>query len=287
MIRLLAERANPDWIFCVKESVAVLTTLSIILILTAQRKFSWPSPRVIALVLIAGFFNEFFGGRLRIWAFAALGLVLANPLIQISTILTTLLLGAAFLREKISAKKWAAFGIFVVALLLISISQTGMEPLIEDTSHGTDIERGMIYVFLSGLGYTIFYLTMRKISRKESEDAPTAFPATLAVCLVCSVGVFTGGWSFLEQEGARAFLTPSAGCWGFGLAAGIAEMAAFFLLNVGLRYATASKVAMIAVSQLIFLTLLGQFLFHEPTNLYVWIGLALTGVGIIMTADMD
>ncbi|MBR5743660.1 MAG: EamA family transporter, partial [Clostridia bacterium] len=79
----------------------------------------------------------------------------------------------------------------------------------------------------------------------------------------------------------------SAACWGFGLAAGIAEMTAFLLLNTGLRYATASKVAMISVSQLIFLTFLGQFFFHEPTNLFVWIGVALTCVGILMTTDLD
>ena len=264
-----------------------MTTLSFILVLTLQRKYSWPSPRVIGLVLIAGFFNEFFGGRLRIWAFAVLGLVLANPLIQISTILSTLLLGAVFLSEKISLKKWSAFGIFTVAIILISFSQTGMEPLIQDSLPGTQIGWGIVLVFLSGLGYTIFYLTIRKISKKESQDAPTPLPATFTVCFVCGVGALTCGGSLLAREGAHVLITPSIDCWVLGFIAGIAEMAAFLLLNTGLRYATASKVAMISVSQLIFLTLLGGFIFHEPTNLFVWIGVALTSVGISMTTDLD
>ncbi|MBR5416126.1 MAG: DMT family transporter [Thermoguttaceae bacterium] len=287
LVRSLAERVHPDWIFCVKESVSFITTFAFILVLTFRRKYSWPSPRVIGLVLAAGFFNEFFGGRLRIWAFAVLGLVLANPLIQISTILTTLLLGAVFLSEKISLKKWSAFGIFTTAIVLISVSQTGMEPLIQDSLPGTQLGWGIVLVLLSGLGYTIFYLTIRKISKKESRDAPTPLPATFTVCFVCGVGALTCGAGFFAREGAHAFIIPSAACWGFGLAAGIAEMTAFLLLNTGLRYATASKVAMISVSQLIFLTFLGQFFFHEPTNLFVWIGVALTCVGILMTTDLD
>ena len=50
-------------------------------------------------------------------------------------------------------------------------------------------------------------------------------------------------------------------------------MFGFLLLNLGLRYASASKVTMISVAQLVLLTLLGAFVLHEPTNVFVWIGL--------------
>ncbi len=44
---------------------------------------------------------------------------------------------------------------------------------------------------------------------------------------------------------------------------------------------------MIAVSQLVLLTLLGRFVLHEPMDSLVWLGLTLACIGILMTIDLD
>lgn len=287
LVRFLTEGANPDWIFCVKESVPVLISFPIILTMTVRGKYAWPSLRAVVLVLIAGFFNDFIGGRFRIWTFAVLGLVLSNPLIQISTILVSLLLGAFFLRERISIKKWIATVVFIIAVILISASRTGMQSLLKDSFLSRNIGWGISLALLTGVGYALFYVIMRNVAGKKSENEPASIPVTLPMFLVCGIGTLTGGGFFVADESVHAFFTQPATCWIYGLSAGVAEMAAFILLNIGLRYASASKVSMIAVSQLIFLTFLGRFVFHEPTNLLVWIGVALTCVGIFLTADLD
>lgn len=287
LIRFLTEDANPDWIYCVKEAVPVLTTFPIILALTIRGKYPWPPLRVVGWVLVAGFFNDFIGGRFRIWTFAVLGLVLSNPLIQISTILASLLLGALFLHERISLKRWTATAIFIAAVILIANSRTGMQPLLEDSFLSKNVGWGVSLAFLTGIGYTLFYVIMRKVAKKKNENEPAPIPVTLPMFLVCGIGTLTGGGFFTAAEGVHAFFSQPSVCWIFGLSAGVAEMAAFMLLNIGLRYASASKVSMIAVSQLIFLTFLGRFIFHEPTNPLVWIGVILTCIGIFMTADLD
>ena len=103
----------------------------------------------------------------------------------------------------------------------------------------------------------------------------------------CLVGAVTGGGFFLAKEGMSAFWTAPGICWGLALAAGVSVSVAFLLLNLGLQYASASKVTMIAVSQLVLLTLLGRFVLHEPTNPLIWLGLTLACVGILLTIDLD
>ncbi len=287
LVRCLAGRANPDWTLCVKESVTVLTTLPIILALTMRRRLSWPRPATVAWVLAAGFFCEFIGARFRIWSYAVLGLVLANPLIQISTILETLLLGAVFLKEKISSKKWAAFFLLTTAIIIISMSRTGMKPLLSDSFLASHVGWGIALALLTGLGHTLFYVMMRKVSRRQRGDDPAPVPLVLSMFLICLVGALTGGGFFLAKEGAHAFAAQPAPCWLLGLGSGVSGMAAFLFLNLGLRYASASKVTMIAVSQLVLLTLLGRFALHEPTNGFVWFGLILACAGILLTVDLD
>lgn len=287
LVRCLAERVNPDWILCVRESVGVLIALPVVLFLTIRRKFVWPSLKVIAALLLAGFFCEFLGARLRIWSYAVLGLVLANPLIQISTILETLLLGAILLRERVSFKKIAAFVVLSVAIISVAFSHTGMEPLLEDSFLTTHIGWGIALALLTGLGHTLFHLIMRKISKKESVNADSAVPLSLSLFLICLVGAVTGGGFFLAKEGGKAFAAIPADCWVLILVSGVGVTAGFLLLNLGLRYASAAKVTMIAVSQLVLLTLLGRFVLHEPTNIFVWLGLGLACIGIFLTIDLD
>lgn len=287
LVRCLAGQANPDWILCVKESVTVVVTLPIILVQVIRRKYSWPPLRTIGWLLAAGFFCEFLGARLRIWSYAVLGLVVANPLIQISTILETLLLGAIFLNEKISPQKWVAFFILTAAIIIISASNTGMTPLLQDSFLTSHVGWGVTLALLTGLGHALFYVIMRKISKKEDKDAPTKVPLSLAMFTICLIGVLTGGGFVWAEGGLDAFMAPPPICWGLCLAAGVAGMFGFLLLNLGLRYASASKVTMISVAQLVLLTLLGAFVLHEPTNVFVWIGLVLVCIGIVLTRDLD
>lgn len=286
LVRYLTERVNPDWILCIRESVGVLAALPVILFLAIRRKFAWPPLKVIAAILLAGFFCEFLGARLRIWSYAVLGLVLANPLIQISTILETLLLGAILLRERVSLKKIVVFVVLTAAITTIAFSNTGMKPLLKDSFLTSHIGWGIALALLTGLGHTLFYLIMRKISKKESANA-AAVPISLSLLLICLVGAVTGGGFFLAKEGVGAFAAIPVNCWVLVLVAGVGVTAGFIFLNLGLRYASAAKVTMIAVSQLVLLTLLGRFVLHEPTNILVWLGLSLACVGILLTIDLD
>lgn len=277
---------NSDWTLFVKESTTVLITLLFIVVLIIRGRFRVPPLRYWIWLLLAGFFCEFFGARLNLWAYAMLGLVLAIPLIQIFTLLGTLLMGAAFLRERITPKKCLAVLVLIAALLLLSFSHTGMQPLLKRTDYNV-LGWGILVTVIAGCGYTLFYVILRGVLKKKPDEKEEPVPLPLSMCLICFVGVVVAGICLLREEGAHAFLAPSRRCWLLALGSGCANCTAFFLQSLGLRYATASKVTLIAVVQIVCLTLIGAFFFKEPTNLFVWVGLTLTCAGILLARNLE
>ena len=279
---------STDWTLFVKESITVLIVAPIILFLTIRGKYHFPAWRIIGWTLLAGFFCEFFGARLNLWAYAMLGLVLAIPLIQTFTLLGTLFFGSIFLREKISPAKGGIALLLITAVFLLAFSRGGSAPELSEKLLSGVMLRGILITIIAGMGYALFYVILRKVLRqKEEMSEKERIPLTLSMFLICFVGVIVAGICLLLDRGSSAFLAPNALCWSLAIGAGLVNCLAFFLKSVGLKYATASKVAFIAVVQIFCLSLLGFLFFHEETNALVWGGLALTCLGIFSSSLLD
>lgn len=279
---------SSDWTLLIKESTTVLIVAPIILFLTMRGKYHFPTWKIIGWTLLAGFFCEFFGARLNLWAYAMLGLVLAIPLIQTFTLLGTLFFGAIFLREKISPAKGCIALLLIAAVFLLAFSRGGSSSELSEKILSAGMLRGLLITMIAGMGYALFYVILRKVLRKNKETPEKEhLPLTLSMFLICFVGVIVAGTCLLWDRGPSAFLAPNALCWSLALGAGLVNCLAFFLKSIGLKYATASKVAFIAVVQIFCLSLLGFLFFHEETNALVWGGLALTCLGIFSSSLLE
>ena len=287
------QELNSDWTLFVKESVTVLTTLPFIVIPAIRGRYPFPSLKTIGWLMLSGFFCEFFGARLNLWAYAMLGLVLAIPLIQIFTLLSTLLLGAVCLRERITRKKCLAVSVLTVAVLVLAFSRKEMAPMLRESVFSSHIIWGVLVTLVAGIGYALFYVILRKVLKKPDPNAVQGteqvrqVPPSLSMVGVCGMGVVVAGFCLLVTDGPHAFVAPPPKCWLLAIGAGFANCLAFLLQTTGIKYATASKVTLIAVIQIVFLTLIGTLVFHEESNILVWCGLALTCVGIFSSHNLE
>lgn len=162
---------------------------------------------------------------------------------------------------------------------------------------------GFLAAFVTGLGYAIYTVILRAVLRKASSDAkgnPVKIDPFFIVSVVCGFGAISAALIMLFTQGTSAFYTTNlkasmAGaapvsisiptiCWIFIAAAGVLNVICFYLKNLSLRYATASKVATFSVLQILLQTIFGIFIFHEVTNTIFFAGLGFAILGIVLAS---
>lgn len=162
---------------------------------------------------------------------------------------------------------------------------------------------GFLAAFVTGLGYAIYTVILRAVLRKASSDAKgnsVKIDPFFIVSVVCGFGAISAALIMLFTQGTSAFYTTNlkasvAGaapvaisiptiCWIFIATAGILNVICFYLKNLSLRYATASKVATFSVLQILLQTIFGIFIFHEITNTIFFAGLGFAILGIVLAS---
>jgi drug/metabolite transporter (DMT)-like permease len=77
------------------------------------------------------------------------------------------------------------------------------------------------------------------------------------------------------------------GAWRYVLISGVANMTGFFFQIQGLRMTSAVQASLIAVSQMVLMSLIGYLFFGEMVNTLVMMGLGLTIYGVLMSAKPE
>ena len=278
---------SPDWTLAVKEMVTVSCVAPIILIQALRGKYRFPSLAVFSTLVLAGVFCELIGARPHLWAYAAIGLTLTTPLVQASQLIMSSVIGAVWLKERVTLVKALALVILIVAVFLLSLGSANLEGEIA----GSEMRLGFgaVCVVLTALGYSTQLSLMRRVLRKRTPDGAEtsteggAFAATTMVMItVCGVGAILFSSIFTMQHGCAAWLEPPAQCWRIVLIAGVANMIGFVFQIESLRRLFVLKQTMIANAQTIALALLGIFCFHEPFTQTIGIGIALVAAGVAL-----
>ena len=111
------------------------------------------------------------------------------------------------------------------------------------------------------------------------------FPVTLMMSIVLGTGMIVFGGCLFSKWGAAGFFcgVPDF-AWRCILISGIANMVGFFFQIQGLRMTSAVQASLIAVSQIVLLSLIGWLYFAEAVNMLVVFGLVLTISGVLMSA---
>ena len=312
-VRYLTEQGvDNDWILLFKETIGFSLLIPWLLLRWGQGRFQYISKRLILYILFAAVLCQLIGARLHVLGFAVIGLIIAVPLIQSSTLLGVALIGHFILGDSLSRRRKLAITILIVAITILSIGKaltgTGQTPDENTVSAGFFllVAAGTI---VAGLSYAVYITMLRDAIRRHWEDENSTwlsfkfrhwighdhvkqpgerfyspFPVTLTMSLVFAMGMVVFGTCLYCKQGIAGFYSVPDVAWRCILISGVANMSGFFFQIQGLRMTSAVQASLIAISQMILLSLIGWWFFYEAINTIVMIGLGLTIYGVFMSA---
>jgi drug/metabolite transporter (DMT)-like permease len=266
---------------------------------------------LILYVIIAAIFCQLVGSQLQVLGYAVIGLVIAVPIIQSSILLGVALLGYFLFGDSLSRKRKIAIAILIAAVSILGIGKamTG-----ESQPESTDVSAAYfllvaIGTVIAGVAFAVYVVMMRSVIRQYWKDDNSArlsfslrhwvgydhikkpgerhyapFPVTLVMVIVLGIGMLIFGGILYGKEGVTGFYDVPHNAWYAIAISGVCNLVGFFFQIQGLRMTSAVQASLIAISQMLLLSLIGVLFFHEAINIIVMLGLGLTVYGIIMSA---
>ena len=325
-VRYLTEQdVDNDWILFYKETIGFSILLPWLLLRLGQGRFQYTSKRLILYVIIAAVICQLIGARLHVLGFAVVGLIITVPLVQSSMLLGVALIGHFVLGNSLSRRRKTAMAILIAAITVVSMGKwlTGAEQLPENSAVSAGyfllVAAGTV---IAGIAYAIYVMMLRHVIRQHWKDENSAwlsfrfrhwigydhikqpgkrfyapFPITLIMSLVLVVGMVIFGIFLYCKHGTAGFYSVpnlAAGisvplAWCCILISGTCNAAGFFFQLQGLRMTSAVQASLIAVSQMLLLSLIGFLCFGEPVDRYgvMIIGLGLIVYGVFMSAKPE
>ncbi|MDR0870588.1 MAG: DMT family transporter [Planctomycetaceae bacterium] len=321
MLRLLTQSEVPnDWMLFYKELIGVSFLVPWLAFRFVQGRYRCVSRKLIFYGFIASILCELIGARLHVLGFAVIGLVVAVPIVQSSTLLGTAVLGKMFLGDPLSRNRKIAISILIVAIMLLSIGKSQSSSREPETVVSAFSGGYCLLVafgsFIAGTAYAAYIVMMRyvvlrdwdnnnsiwlsfqfshwagKEEKREKGEAGTgnnytAFPITLMMSIVLATGVLVFGSCLFREHGAAGFYNVPDKAWYIVLLSGLTNLIGFFFQVHGLRMTTAVQASLISVSQMLVLSVIGFYFFNETINAAVLLGLFLTAAGIMMSAKPE
>jgi drug/metabolite transporter (DMT)-like permease len=310
---------DSDWILFYKESIGLFILIPWLLLRFFQGRFRFISKRLIFYVAFAAVFCQLVGAHLQVLGYAVIGLVIAVPLIQSSTLLGVAILGRYILGDPLSQRRKIAMTILIAGVILLSI---GKELTLEAGTETIKSQSAGFFLLiaggtiLAGIAYSIYIIILRYVIRKYWHENNSAwlsfqfsqwvgfdfqnhqreagkhcyapFPVTLMMSVVLSVGIMIfGSCLFFKHDGLTGFYNVPTWTWWVIPISGICNMVGFFFQIQGLRMTTAVQASLVAVSQILVLSLIGFAFFNEAINLLVLLGVTLTVYGVAMSAKPE
>ncbi|WP_103309129.1 MULTISPECIES: DMT family transporter [unclassified Pseudomonas] len=161
--------------------------------------------------------------------------------------LMTLALAGAFLGEFIGVRRWVAAAIGFLGTLVILRPGTGV------------FELAALIPLLSALGFAVFSVLTRRISRDDSFATNMLY-----------MGFF--GALAITFSGLPGWVSPNPTQWGLIAVLSTIGMVAQLLLLQALKYATAGTLQPFNYTLLVFATFIGLFIFGELPDPWTVVG---------------
>ncbi len=287
MLRALSNYStlSTNWSLAVKETTTIVCVTPIILVMFLRGKYRFPSWRVVLSLFVAGVVCQLIGAIPHLQAYALLGLALTTALLQAIQLIFSSIVGAVWLKERVSQSKVVSVILMILAVWLLScFSGSGDENV---PASGAKIGLGLLFVVSTAIGYCGELSIMRNVLRSQTPDeaqnvARVRTPTTLTMVMITGVGAFFCGGFLTATQGVGAWVPPAQECWLYALAAGVANMVGFFFQIEGLRRVYLLKSTLLATAQTATLCLIGVVAFGEPFSWAIGLGLALVVAGVAL-----
>jgi drug/metabolite transporter (DMT)-like permease len=315
-IRYLTDyNIDADWILFFKEFIGISLLIPWLFVRWLQGRFRYSSKGLALRVVIAAVVCQFIGAHLQVLGYAVIGLIISIPLIQSSTLLGVAVFGYFVFGDSLSRRRQTAICILITAVIILSIGKELTAQKHAETEHA--VSAGLFLLIaagtvVAGLSYAVYITILRYVIRQFWKDENSAwlsfqfrqwigydytkqhgqrcyapFPVTLMMSIVFAVGLLIFGAALYCKHGAAGFYHVPVNAWYVIPISAISNMIGFFFQIQGLRMTSAVQASLIGVSQILMLSLIGFFVFHEAVNALVLCGLGLTVYGIFMSAKPE
>ncbi|MBM4000899.1 MAG: DMT family transporter [Planctomycetes bacterium] len=274
---------DPVWVSAVKSAPTCVIMVPWLYWLWIRGARIFPDRRHTA-ILVVGALSGQFGGNVGFqWSLGVIGLALTSPLTTGSMILSGAILGRFVLMEPITIRSLGSMIVLIAATCVLSLGAreagASIAVLPQLDAHSPDfwaqIAGGVVASILSGIGYAILGVTIRK-------NLTSRVPAASVLFLVATVGVATvGGYGIARLGWAGIAGIANRDYWAMA-GAGICNTAAFICLAIALRETSVIYVNSLSAVQVALAGLLGVTLFGEVPSWSLALGVGLTMVGLFL-----
>jgi drug/metabolite transporter, DME family len=278
--RRVSESQDPLWINCIQATVAAAFLGVYLGWLRLQGRRVLPAWRDIVALAILGTVGQV-GGILTIWAMAIVGVGITLVLQMGIMLGASAVLGLVVLRERVSGQQIAAIALITLSVVCFSLgAQTGNS--LRPQAGGTGrIMLGIAGAVLSGLAFAVLSVGIRKIVTGTASAGATVFLLNL-------MGPLAIGPVCVHQLGLDGLMATPWHDLKWMLAAGPANLAALLLVTKSYQLITVVRVNVINNGLTGALTAVaGIWLFSEPRNIQVLLGMVLSLVGILLISLAD
>ncbi len=169
-----------------------------------------------------------------------------------ASVITSFLFGAVFLSEKMSKIKWWSLGLSVAGLFLMH----------KESFYGITFLPSLA-ALVSGLCFGLNTSTSKKLTDKYSSTQVNLVAYLISFILVCPL-------LFVSNEAINFNLSLIT--WVELLGFSLVGVGAFYLTIDGFKYLEAQKASIIMLSELIFVVIIGYFLYSEIPTINTIIG---------------
>lgn len=308
LLRHLAAENDACWISCLKAAPTVVVAAMLIAPTMARGRQSWPTPRMLLLLIGTGLVVQIGGNLAFQFALSTIGLALTVPLCFATLIFSGAIMGRAWLGEALSMRAVTAMSLFVAAIGLLAwhaeharraLEQSERLPSERNVAHqespnlaphtsnhhaspaapiktisAREISLGLITAAVSGVAYALSAVVIRSAARTES----------IAVTLgtISLTGVVSLGMLSVWRNGLPVLLATEPTALVLMVSAGVLNAAAFFALGKSLKLTTVAHANMLNASQVALAAIAGVLVFDEPADVALGVGIVLMLVGLLM-----
>nr|WP_141688655.1 DMT family transporter [Bradyrhizobium paxllaeri] len=171
-------------------------------------------------------------------------------------------LSIIFLSEKVGLRRWIATGVGLVGVIIILRPGTSA------------FHPAAFFPLVSALAWACTLIITRMMSGTERAVTVMAYSSIVGLCILSALVPFV-------------WVTPTWHDIAFGIFIGIASTAGQWIVVLAFRYADASVLAPFSYTQLLWVSILGFFIFGEVPDVYTITGAAFIVASGLYTAHRE
>ena len=272
-LRHLSDHVDQVWIVCLKEAVTVAAVGPWVVWQGLRGRRLWPARQDLIVLVLVGVAVELIGNLGFLWAMEIIGISLTIPATTAMNLSFCALFGWLVLREGVTPRTIAAVIVLVSGIVMLkwgtgqASALTNVESWRAGTALGVACIAGVIFASMA-------------VAIRRSVTA--AVPPAIVMLTITGAGVLSLGPLSLWRMGFPGLLATAPRDLAMMLLAGVLNLIGFFTLSRGLQTAAVVRANMLGASQVAMAALAGMWLFHEPLTREMWMGIALTILGILL-----